>query len=66
MLFLNIDTIENAMPDPTQATHDTAGKPVKKSYEPPRILSREYIEAVATTGCGKNAASCFSGGTRLC
>lgn len=35
------------MPDPTRATCDTADKPAKKSYEPPRILSRERLEAVA-------------------
>jgi len=55
------DTNENAMPDPTQATHDTVDKPVKKSYDPPRILSRECLEAIAGL-CGKgNAVQCSAG-----
>ena len=55
------DTNENAMTDQTQAIRDTANKPGKKPYEPPRILSRERMEAVAG-GCGKDAGLCPDGG----
>lgn len=51
------------MTDQTQAIRDTANKPGKKPYEPPRILSRERMEAVAGGGCGKDAGSCPYGGT---
>ncbi|MCB1822950.1 MAG: hypothetical protein KDI73_15420, partial [Candidatus Competibacteraceae bacterium] len=53
-----IDTNEDAMPDPTRVTRDTADKPAKKSYEPPRILSRERLEAIAALcNLGKQPSS---------
>lgn len=36
------------MSDQTQPIRETADKPAKKSYQPPRILSRERLEPVAS------------------
>ncbi len=51
------------MTDQTQAIRETAAKPTKKTYAPPRILSRERLEAVAgLCSTGKtNFSDCPSG-----
>ncbi|HPE71577.1 MAG: hypothetical protein KDI73_11655 [Candidatus Competibacteraceae bacterium] len=53
------------MTDQTQAIRETAAKPTKKTYAPPRILSRERLEAVAGVCSGgtskTNIGSCPSG-----
>jgi hypothetical protein len=48
-----------------QPIRETADKPAKKPYEPPRILSRERLEAVAGVCSGgtskTNSIQCPSG-----
>ena len=52
------------MTDETQAARRRDGKQEKRPYAPPRILSRERLEAIAgtCTGTGKtNAGLCPAG-----
>ena len=45
------------MTDRTQSICNTPDKPAKKPYEPPRILSREPLEAVAGVCSGGTSKS---------